>query len=87
MSLFNQYIVVISPPTVESKAIRNVLPNILVPRPDPVEQSEVAILDIENKFIVHSGAVNGGVKETFSSWGNLYLITTNGEVQSKPEQS
>jgi vacuolar protein sorting-associated protein 11 len=57
------------------------LPNILSARPDAVEQSRISILDIENKFIVHSGTVTGGVKEVFSSWGNLYLITTDGEVR------
>jgi hypothetical protein len=80
ISLFKEYIVVISPPTIESKGIRSVIPNILSARPDAVEQSRVSILDIENKFIVHSGLVNGGIKDVFSSWGNLYLITTNGEV-------
>ena len=73
---------VISPPTIETKGIRSILPNILSARPDAVEQSRISILDIENKFIVHSGSVTGGVKEVFSSWGNLYLITTEGEVLS-----
>lgn len=80
VSLHKEYIVVISPPAIETKGIRSVLPNILGGRPDAVEQSKVSILDIENKFIVHSGAVNGGVKQMFSSWGNLYLITTDGQV-------
>jgi vacuolar protein sorting-associated protein 11 len=82
ISLFNDYIVVISPPTIETKGIRSVLPNILSGRPDAVEQSKISILDVENKFIVHSGSVIGGVKEVFSSWGSLYLITTDGEVFS-----
>lgn len=72
----------ISPPTIETKGIRSMLPNIISARPDAVEQSRITILDIENKFIVHSGLVTGGVKEVFSSWGNLYLITTDGEVTS-----
>jgi hypothetical protein len=80
--LFKEYIVVISPPTIETKGIRSVLPNILGGRPDAVEQSKISILDIENKFIVHSGSVNGGVKQVFSSWGNLYLITTDGQVST-----
>jgi len=80
ISLFGNYIVVVSPPTVETKGIRGSLPNIFMRGPDAVEQSKVSILDIENKFIVHSGSVTGGVKEVFSSWGNLYLITTDGEV-------
>lgn len=80
LSLFKDYIVVISPPTTESKGIRSSLPNILSTRPDAVEQSKVSILDIHNKFIIHSGSVTGGIKEVFSSWGNLYLITTDGEV-------
>jgi hypothetical protein len=68
----------------ESKGIRSSLPNILTRGPDAVEQSKISILDIQNKFIVHSGSVNGGVKDVFSSWGNLYLITTGGEVQLPP---
>jgi hypothetical protein len=82
VSLFKDYIVVISPPTTESKGIRSILPNILTRGPDAVEQSKISILDIQNKFIVHSGSVNGGVREVFSSWGNLYLITTGGEVSA-----
>ena len=80
VTLFKEYIVVISPPMIETKGIRSVLPNILSSRPDAVEQSKVSILDIENKFVIHSGSVNGGVKQTFSSWGNLYLLTTDGQV-------
>ena len=78
--MFNEYIVVISPPTMEIQGIRNINPNILSPRPDAVEQSRISILDLENKFIVHSGLITGGVKEVFSSWGNLYLLTTDGDV-------
>ena len=70
----------ISPPTTESKGIRSSLPNILIRGPDATEQSKVSVLDIHNKFIIHSGSVTGGVKEVFSSWGNLYLVTTDGEV-------
>lgn len=87
ISLFTEYIVVISPPTIETKGIRSMLPNILSARPDAVEQSRVTILDLENKFIVHSGLVTGGIKEVFSSWGNLYLITTDGEVPPLPEDN
>ena len=80
VSLFKNYIVVVSPPALETKGIRSALPNILSPRPDAVEQSKISIIDTENKFIVHTGSVPGGVKEVFSSWGNLYLISTDGEV-------
>ena len=80
VSLFKDYIVVVSPPALETKGIRGALPNILSPRPDAVEQSKVSILDTENKFIVHTGSIPGGIKEVFSSWGNLYLISTDGEV-------
>jgi hypothetical protein len=86
VSLFKDYIVVISPPTIESKGIRSSIPNILIRSPDATEQSKVSILDIHNKFIIHSGSVIGGVKEIFSSWGNLYLVTTDGEVSPLAKQ-
>ena len=84
--MFHDYVVIISPPTIEAKGIRSVLPNVISARPDAVEQSKVSILDIENKFVIHSGAVTGGVKEVFSSWGNLYLINTEGEVNELTEK-
>lgn len=56
------------------------LPNILLRSPDAVEHSKISILDIENKFIIHSGSVPGGVKDVFASWGHLYFIGTNGVV-------
>src|SRR5579871_4794323 len=86
IAIFGDYVVVLSPPTSETKGIRSSLPNILTRPFDAVEQSKISILDIENKFIVHSGAVNGGVKEVFSSWGNLYLITTEGEINELTEK-
>ena len=86
VSLFGSYIVVISPPSVESKSIRSTISNIISRAPDAVEQSKISILDVENKFIVHSGSVTGGVKEVFSSWGNLYLITTDGEINELTEK-
>jgi len=81
VSLCKDYIAVISPPSVETKGLRNVRQNILPGRPDAVEQSRISILDVENKFIVHSGKVAGGVKHVFSSWGNLYLVSSDGQVR------
>jgi len=80
VALFKEYIVVTSPPTIETKGIRSAIANVLSRTPDATEQSKITILDIENKFIVHSGSVTGAIKEIFSSWGNLYVITTDGEV-------
>jgi len=77
ISLFNEYIVIVSPPTTEPKSgLRNLLPNILSSRPDATEQSTITLLDLENKFIVHAGQIPGAVRETFVTSNRLYLLTS-----------
>jgi len=77
ISLFKEYIVIVSPPTTEPKSgLRNLPPNILSSRPDATEQSMVTLLDLENKFIVHTGQIPGAVRETFVTSNHLYLLTS-----------
>jgi vacuolar protein sorting-associated protein 11 len=76
VSLFKEYVVVISPPSIEPKGLRNLLPNILSSRPDATEQSTITLLDLENKFIVHTSQIPSAIRETFTTTTHLYLLTS-----------
>ncbi|KAI9446876.1 hypothetical protein F5148DRAFT_1278202 [Russula earlei] len=84
------YLVIVSPPltanatsasaTIRSFAARNM-------GVSDTEVTKVTVFDLENKFVAHSEAFTEGVREVFSQWGNIYVLSNDGKLsclQEKP---
>jgi vacuolar protein sorting-associated protein 11 len=84
------YLVIVSPPltanatsasaTIRSFAARNV-------GASGTEVTKVTVFDLENKFVAHSEAFTEGVREVFSQWSNIYVLSNDGKLsclQEKP---
>lgn len=84
------YLVIVSPPltadatsasaTIRNFAARNV-------GASGTEVTKVTVFDLENKFVAHSEAFTEGVREVFSQWGNIYVLSNDGKLsclQEKP---
>jgi hypothetical protein len=48
----------------------------------PAEVTKVSILDLDNKLVAYSGTFPDGVREAVSVWGNVYVLSEDGEVGS-----
>ena len=84
------YLVIISPPvtanaasasaTIRNFAARNV-------GASGTEVTKITVFDLENKFVAHSEPFTEGVREVFSQWGNIYVLSNDGKLsclQEKP---
>ncbi|KAI0271206.1 hypothetical protein BGY98DRAFT_1126715 [Russula aff. rugulosa BPL654] len=84
------YLVIVSPPltanatsasaTIRSFAARNV-------GASGTEVTKVTVFDLENKFVAHNEAFVEGVREVFSQWGSIYVLSNDGKLsclQEKP---
>ncbi|KAH9980920.1 hypothetical protein BGW80DRAFT_1267217 [Lactifluus volemus] len=84
------YLVIVSPPltanaasasaTIRNFAARNLGVN-------GTEVTKVTVFDLENKFVAHSEPFTEGVREVFSQWGNIYVLSNEGNLsclQEKP---
>ena len=84
------YLVIVSPPltanatsasaTIRNFAARNV-------GASGTEVTKVTVFDLENKFVAHSEAFAEGVREVFSQWGSIYVLSNEGKLsclQEKP---
>ncbi|KAI0293593.1 hypothetical protein BC826DRAFT_1105023 [Russula brevipes] len=84
------YLVIVSPPltanatsasaTIRNFAARNV-------GASNTEVTKVTVFDLENKFVAHSEAFTEGIREVFSQWGNIYVLSNDGKLscfQEKP---
>ncbi|KAI0306259.1 hypothetical protein B0F90DRAFT_1814192 [Multifurca ochricompacta] len=84
------YLVIVSPPltanatsasaTIRNFAARNV-------GASGIEVTKVTVFDLENKFVAHSEPFTEGVREVFSQWGNIYVLSNDGKLsclQEKP---
>jgi hypothetical protein len=84
------YLVIVSPPltanatsasaTIRGFAARNV-------GASGTEVTKVTVFDLENKFVAHTEAFAEGVREVFSQWGSIYVLSNDGKLsclQEKP---
>ena len=79
------YIVIVSPPftpsaSAASATVRNFVAKNVAPPGSDI--TKVTVFDPENKFVAHSGTFTEGVRELFSAWGKLYVLSNDGKVWS-----
>ena len=80
---YRNYIVIVSPPftptaTAASATVRNFVAKNVAPPGSDI--TKVTVFDLENKFVAHSGTFTEGVREIFSVWGKLYVLSNDGKV-------
>ncbi|KAG6333301.1 hypothetical protein ID866_5788 [Astraeus odoratus] len=44
------------------------------------EMTRVVLLDMENKLVAYTGYFDGGVRDTVSVWGHVYVVGNDGKV-------
>jgi hypothetical protein len=81
------YLVLVSPPFVPSAGSASATVRHFVRSSTqsagagPQEITKLALLDLQNKFIAHSGPVEGGVRALASVFGRLYVLSNTGQVR------
>lgn len=45
------------------------------------DASKVTVFDMENKVIGYTGMFAEGIREVISEWGNIYILTNDGQVR------
>ncbi|KAM5536515.1 hypothetical protein V8D89_009792 [Ganoderma adspersum] len=77
------YIVIVSPPfspsaSAASATVRNFVARNAAPPSSDI--TKVSVFDPENKFVAHTNTFTEGVREIFSAWGKLYVLSNNGTL-------
>jgi hypothetical protein len=44
--------------------------------------TKLTVFDVENKFIAYSGTFTEGVRDVFSEWGQIFVLSNDGKVIS-----
>lgn len=83
------YLVIVSSPlianaasasaTIRNFAARNVGAN-------GTEVTKVTVFDLENKFVAHIEPFTEDVREVFSQWGNIYVLSNDGKLSCLREK-
>ncbi|KAF8065348.1 hypothetical protein FPV67DRAFT_1608557 [Lyophyllum atratum] len=84
------YLVIVSPPFVASAAsasptIRNFAAR--TPNYDEGEVTKVTVFEPENKYVAYSGTFTHDVREIISQWGQIYVLTSDGNLVCLQEKS
>lgn len=84
LNLFRGYVALVCPPkTTASKS--DSLRRFSVGQTDDIFNTRTfTILDTDLNFIAHSEALISDIKSVFTIWGDLFLITLDGKVRTKP---
>ncbi|TFK36435.1 hypothetical protein BDQ12DRAFT_686883 [Crucibulum laeve] len=84
------YLVIVSPPFVASASAASATVRNFVARsanPTDSDITKVTVFDLENKFVAYSGTFTEGVREIVSQWGQIYVLTMDGQLLSLQEKS
>lgn len=83
MYAYRNYLVMVSPPfTPSAGATSATIRNFVAKSSDPnTDISKVVVFDLENKFVAYSGTYTDGIREIFSSDGQIYLLSNDGKVR------
>ncbi|GLB34509.1 putative zinc-finger [Lyophyllum shimeji] len=84
------YLVIVSPPFVASAAsasatVRNFAAR--TPNYDESDITKVTVFEPENKYVAYSGTFKHDVREIISQWGEIYVLTSDGNLLCLQEKS
>ncbi|KAI0672642.1 hypothetical protein C8Q78DRAFT_1137233 [Trametes maxima] len=77
------YIVIVSPPfTPSASAASATVRNFVAKNSSPpgADITKLTVFDPENQYVAHSGTFTDGVREVFSAWGKLYVLSNDGKL-------
>ncbi|KAF2266994.1 vacuolar protein sorting-associated protein 11 [Lojkania enalia] len=81
ITIFKDYIVIVSPPKSNTIPRSNPLRAFGVgPADDVFNTSTLTILNTELRFVAHQEQIPSQVKEIVSEWGDLFVLTTDGKI-------
>lgn len=78
------YVVIVSPPfmptaSAASATVRNFVAR--SPNPNESDITKVTVFEPENKYVAYSGTFTHDVREVISQWGQIYILTSDGNVR------
>jgi hypothetical protein len=77
--------VIVSPPFIPSASAASATVRHFVARSPPNsgenDITKVTIFDPENKYVAYSGTFLHEVREVISQWGQVYILTSDGNVR------
>ncbi|KAG6844504.1 hypothetical protein H0H87_006329 [Tephrocybe sp. NHM501043] len=84
------YLVIVSPPFIASAAsasatVRNFAAR--TPNYNESDITKVTIFEPENKYVAYSGTFSHDVREVISQWGQIYVLTSDGNLVCLQEKS
>lgn len=83
------YLVIVSPPFIPSASSASATVRNFVARSTNTQETDitkVTVFDSENKIVAYTGPFRQGVRAVVSQWGNIYVLTSDGQVRSKTKQ-
>ncbi|KDQ61289.1 hypothetical protein JAAARDRAFT_55962 [Jaapia argillacea MUCL 33604] len=85
------YLVIVSPPFIPSASAASATVRNFVARSantgSASDITKVTVFDLENKLVGYSGTFTEGVREVMSQWGQIYILSNDGQLsclQEKP---
>ncbi|PPQ83311.1 hypothetical protein CVT25_004051 [Psilocybe cyanescens] len=84
------YLVIVSPPffptaSSASATVRNLVAR--SPNATETDVTKVTVFDLPNKMVAYSDTFKQGVREVFSQWGHIYVLSTEGNLVCLEEKS
>ncbi|KAG2140932.1 uncharacterized protein EDB93DRAFT_1241828 [Suillus bovinus] len=81
------YVIVVSPPTTATSTSSATRKLAAQPAGGDGDASRVTVFDMENKVVGYTGVFAEGIREVISEWGNIYILTNNGQLTRLAEKS
>lgn len=84
------YLVIVSPPFIPTASAASATVRNYVARSNNAggtDITKVTVFDPENKIVAYSGPFRQGVREVISQWGNIYVLTSDGQLLCLQEKT
>ncbi|TFK46662.1 hypothetical protein OE88DRAFT_880671 [Heliocybe sulcata] len=83
------YLVIVSPPFTPSASAASATVRNFVARSNTANNTDitkVTVFDPENKFVAYTNTFTEGVREVISQWGNVYILSNEGNLTCLQER-
>ncbi|PFH46708.1 hypothetical protein AMATHDRAFT_7477 [Amanita thiersii Skay4041] len=83
------YLVIVSPPFTPTAQSTSATVRKYVAHTANASESDitkVTVFDLENKYVAYNGTFTQGVREVISQWGQIYILTNDGDLLSLKEK-
>ncbi|KAL9610299.1 MAG: hypothetical protein Q9167_004990 [Letrouitia subvulpina] len=88
VSVFGEYIALVSPPKADSGGKISALRRFVGARAEDIyNTSSFALLDTDLKYVAHTESLVSQIRSLFTEWGDLFLLTLDGKLFRYHEKS